>query len=98
MTFRQPERLPYKQIFHGRFSGPSIFSCKTTQNADTRCKLGFVRQLEIINGIGHPFWTLRERGYTPGVATAPMLLVLALSLMWQLKKSRSESSPPQGNA
>ena len=48
--------------------------------------------IEVINGIGHPLWTLRERGYTPGVATAPILLVLALSLMWQLKKSSAEFS------
>lgn len=46
--------------------------------------------IEIINGIGHPLWTLRERGYTPGVATAPVLLVLALSLAWQLKKNATE--------
>jgi hypothetical protein len=44
--------------------------------------------IETINGIGHPLWTLRERGYTPGVATAPLLLALAVSLAWQLKKAR----------
>ena len=54
--------------------------------------------IEIINGIGHPLWTLRERGYTPGVATAPVLFVLALSLMWQLKKGRRESRPQEENA
>ena len=43
--------------------------------------------IEIINGIGHPVWTFRERGYTPGVATAPLLLVLALSLIWQTQKT-----------
>jgi len=43
--------------------------------------------IEIINGIGHPLWTFRERGYTPGVATAPLLLVLALSLIWQTQKT-----------
>ncbi|HET9678426.1 MAG TPA: HXXEE domain-containing protein [Solirubrobacterales bacterium] len=36
--------------------------------------------IEGLNGIGHPLWSLREGGYTPGVATAPLLLVLALSL------------------
>ncbi|MEX2110615.1 MAG: HXXEE domain-containing protein [Gemmatimonadaceae bacterium] len=39
--------------------------------------------IEIINGVGHPLWSLREGGYTPGVATAPVLLVLALYLAWQ---------------
>ncbi|HSL71652.1 MAG TPA: HXXEE domain-containing protein [Longimicrobiales bacterium] len=36
--------------------------------------------IEVINGVGHPAWALRQRGYTPGVATAPLLLVLALYL------------------
>jgi hypothetical protein len=36
--------------------------------------------LEVINGTGHLLWTLRQGGYTPGVATAPVLLVLAISL------------------
>lgn len=34
--------------------------------------------LEIVNGVGHPLWSLQSRGYTPGVATAPALLLLAL--------------------
>ncbi len=42
--------------------------------------------IESLNGMGHPLWTLRERGYTPGLVTAPVLLVLAGSLAWQLKK------------
>lgn len=40
--------------------------------------------LEVINGIGHSLWTLRQRGYTPGVGTAPVLLALALYLARQL--------------
>ncbi len=36
--------------------------------------------VEVINGIGHSLWTLRQGGYTPGVATAPVLLVLAVYL------------------
>lgn len=43
--------------------------------------------IELINGIGHPLWTLVQRGYTPGVATAPVLLVLALYLAMQLRQS-----------
>lgn len=43
--------------------------------------------IEVINGIGHPLWSLQKQAYTPGVATAPVLLVLALSLIWQLKKT-----------
>jgi hypothetical protein len=41
--------------------------------------------VEIINGIAHPLWTLRQGGYTPGVATAPVLLVLAVYLARQLR-------------
>jgi hypothetical protein len=40
---------------------------------------------EVINGIGHPLWTLREGGYTPGVGTAPALLALAVYLGDQLR-------------
>ena len=39
--------------------------------------------IEIINGIGHPVWTARQGSYTPGLITAPLLLALALSLIWQ---------------
>jgi hypothetical protein len=34
--------------------------------------------IETINGIAHPLWSLALGGYTPGVATAPLLLVLAV--------------------
>ena len=43
--------------------------------------------IETINGIGHPLWSLRQSGYTPGVLTAPILLVLALYLAFQLRSS-----------
>lgn len=36
--------------------------------------------IEIMNGIGHPIWSFRQGGYTPGVLTAPILLVIALYL------------------
>jgi hypothetical protein len=42
--------------------------------------------IEIINGIGHPLWSMREGGYTPGLATAPILLLLALYLAYQLRR------------
>jgi hypothetical protein len=34
--------------------------------------------VEGINGIGHPFWSIRQGGYTPGVLTAFVLLILAV--------------------
>jgi Protein of unknown function with HXXEE motif len=43
--------------------------------------------IEIINGIVHPLWTLREGGYTPGVATAPLLLALGVYLAIQLRRA-----------
>jgi hypothetical protein len=42
--------------------------------------------LEALNGIVHLLWTLRQGGYTPGVGTAPVLLVLAVYLARQLRQ------------
>ncbi len=36
--------------------------------------------LETINGIGHSVWAIIERSYVPGLATAPLVLFLALWL------------------
>jgi hypothetical protein len=44
--------------------------------------------LEVVNGIGHSLWALRQGGYTPGVATAPVLLILATYLAHQLRQTR----------
>ena len=41
--------------------------------------------IELLNGIGHPAWSLMRRGYTPGVITALVLLPLALILARQLR-------------
>jgi hypothetical protein len=48
--------------------------------------------VEVINGIGHPLWTLRQGGYTPGVATAPVLFVLAVYLAIQVSRSGRRSA------
>jgi hypothetical protein len=48
--------------------------------------------IELLNGIGHPAWSLLQGGYTPGVATAPVLFALALSLAHQLRSGRVVSS------
>lgn len=42
--------------------------------------------IETINGVAHPLWSLRQGGYTPGVLTAPILLVLALYLASQVRR------------
>jgi hypothetical protein len=41
--------------------------------------------IELLNGIGHPLWSRRQLRYTPGVATAGVLLIIALYLMRQLR-------------
>ena len=44
--------------------------------------------IEVVNGIGHPLWALQQGTYTPGLATAPLLVVLALFLarqLWQVR-------------
>ena len=41
--------------------------------------------VELVNGLGHPLWSLRQAGYTPGVATAPILLILAGTLLAQMR-------------
>jgi hypothetical protein len=40
--------------------------------------------LELVNGMGHLLWSIREMRYTPGTATAPVLLVLAIVLSRQV--------------
>jgi hypothetical protein len=47
--------------------------------------------VEVINGIVHTLWTLRQGGYTPGVATAPLLLALAVYLGYQMRNGAPES-------
>jgi hypothetical protein len=48
--------------------------------------------IQLINGVGHPLWSIRQGSYTPGVATAPLLLVLALHLAWRLRDSQRPST------
>lgn len=49
--------------------------------------------IEVVNGIGHPVWSLRQGAYTPGVLTAPILLVLALYLAMQLLREPRTAAP-----
>ncbi len=43
--------------------------------------------LEAVNGTGHCLWAIRQGSYTPGVATAPLLLALAIYLAIQLRRT-----------
>jgi Protein of unknown function with HXXEE motif len=53
--------------------------------------------IELVNGIGHPLWTLAEGRYTPGVATAPVLLLIALCLARQLLRTATTGTPSPPN-
>ena len=48
--------------------------------------------IEAINGTGHSLWSLGQGGYTPGVATAPLLLIVALMLARRLRESSATPS------
>jgi hypothetical protein len=43
--------------------------------------------IEWVNGIGHSLWSLWRFGYTPGVFTAPLLVILALYMVAQLRSA-----------
>jgi len=45
--------------------------------------------IEMINGIGHPFWALYDGAYVPGLVTAPILLMQAVYLSRQLLRNDS---------
>jgi hypothetical protein len=34
--------------------------------------------IELINGIGHPVWSIIEKSYEPGLLTAPFLLLISI--------------------
>jgi hypothetical protein len=48
--------------------------------------------LEVLNGTGHLGWSFLELRYTPGVATAPLLGVLALWLARRLVMTSAEAT------
>jgi hypothetical protein len=52
--------------------------------------------VELYNGVAHPIWAVAARGYNPGLATAPLLLVvavlLALSLQADGRRAVNESA------
>ena len=41
--------------------------------------------IELVNGVGHPLWSMVQGGYSPGVATAPILLILSVVLARRLR-------------
>lgn len=49
--------------------------------------------IQLVNGVGHPVWSIRQGGYTPGLLTAPILLVVALLLAADLRREARSSFP-----
>ena len=49
--------------------------------------------IELVNGIGHSLWSLTRGRYTPGLATAPLLLGSAIYLATQLGRAGREAHP-----
>jgi hypothetical protein len=43
--------------------------------------------VETINGIGHTLWSVYNVSYTPGVATAPLLILSAVMLARELQRA-----------
>ena len=52
--------------------------------------------LELVNGIGHPAWSLLQRSYTPGLATAILLFPLAVLLARELMLRRAAKETAEG--
>jgi hypothetical protein len=48
--------------------------------------------LEAVNGLVHPLWSLSAGGYTPGAATAPLLLAFAALLGAEMCRQPATSS------
>jgi hypothetical protein len=48
--------------------------------------------VEVANGVVHPAWSVIQGRYTPGVATAPLLLMLALLLAYQLRMTNPSAA------
>lgn len=56
------------------------------KNYSVRPFLWFWSIMELINGIGHSVWSITEGSYTPGLGTAPVLLILAVNMVRLLTK------------
>jgi Protein of unknown function with HXXEE motif len=48
--------------------------------------------IEFVNGVAHLLWSLTQFGYTPGIVTAPVLLILAVCLAAQLRSTRQPAA------
>lgn len=48
--------------------------------------------LELVNGLGHPLWSLSQGGYTPGLVTSLLLLPLAILLARTLSREQANAA------
>src|SRR5262245_43341415 len=53
----------------------------------------FWAALETLNGLGHIAWALAARSYRPGLATAPFLVAIALTLATLLRRDAPAPIP-----
>ena len=53
---------------------------------------GLAGAIEVANGVGHTAGAIWFRGYVPGVATAPFLLVTGILVLRELGRSRGEAT------
>jgi hypothetical protein len=68
-------------------AGMLIWLAAVRNNPSAIVAVWIVTIMEIINSVGHAVWAVMERNYVPGVATAPILFILALYLVKQLTKT-----------
>ena len=68
-------------------AGMLIWLAVVRKNSSAIVPVWVLTILEIINSVGHAVWAIMERDYVPGVATAPILFILALYLVKQLTKT-----------
>ncbi|MEL6811513.1 MAG: HXXEE domain-containing protein [Bacteroidota bacterium] len=47
--------------------------------------------IELLNGVIHPAWSIYQKAYTPGVITAPLLLLTALVLIKHVQTEKQNN-------
>jgi hypothetical protein len=70
----------------GCFFGPVLRSARSAVGL-----AWFWVVLEFLNGCAHMTWAASAGAYRPGLATAPILVAIALILGWQLQRRSSVS-------
>jgi hypothetical protein len=82
-------------IFNASLLAFGVWCCLWAARRRTRSLVvvtWFWVTIELINGAGHPLWSLWEMRYTPGLATAPAPLALAIVLARQARDNSPSSA------